>query len=83
MRKQPKLFGGSVVRGPAARPAVRLSLFDGAEWLRAAQEWAAMNGLEWGTFTVGKSFHAGGCWYTATWAEDRQVWEFDQLIKGA
>lgn len=82
MRKQPKLFGGSEVRGPAAKPADQLSLFDGAEWLAAAQDWCRVHGLAFESWTVGRSFKAGGCWFVAGFDEVAGVWEFDQL-KGA
>lgn len=79
MRRQPKLFGGSEVRGPAARSADQLSLFDGAEWLAAAQDWCRVNGFDFESWTVGRSFKAGGVWFVASWDEAAGVFEFDRL----
>ena len=83
MRVQPKLFGGSEVRGPAAKRADQLVIPFGPDaWLAAAQDYCRVNGYAFESWTVGRSFKAGGCWFVASFNEAGQVWEFDQLKGG-
>ena len=79
MRVQPKLFGGSEVRGPSSARRDQLQLFTAGDWLAAAQDYARVHGLSWETFTIGQSFKAGGVWFVATWNDGLQTWEMDQV----
>lgn len=80
MRKQPKLFGGSEVTGPAARPSCRPAfLFGQLGWIEAAQDWCRERGLTITHLLVNGTFRVGSAWYSARWDGTADAWVFERV----
>ncbi len=69
------LFGQAVPKRFGRVPGLQQQLFEGAEWLSAAADWAALRGLAVERLEAGRRFRCAGVWYAIAWNDDTSDWE--------
>ena len=69
------LFGGPLPKHFGRIPGIQQQLFEGAEWLGAAADWAAIQGLTVERLEAGRRFRCAGAWFAIAWNETTNDWE--------